>query len=333
MPSDSDLWDRARGEDRQAFADLFERHSQPIYNYCFRRVGNWASAEDLTSVAFLEAWRRRDVELPEGMVLPWLYGVATERVAECEPLSPALRAGARQGAGAGTDTRLQRGSGCTPRRRAADGRDPRPLRSAAERRARRLRSLRLVGSQLRGGVGRAERCRWAPCARGCRALELTCGNSEATSDIWTVEPSTWRTPDDVRATTRSTRTARRPTRGPEAASPEPRSTGSRPVAPGRTGGVRAGSASHSSRRRSSSLPARPFSITNRGAAEASAAEVRASITQGLSVPRNIRGAFTVETRPAQPHNQMRGLHEVQAAAPTASASSSVPTAASAPVDP
>ena len=80
MPSDSELWTRARGEDRQAFADLFERHAQAIYNYCFRRVGNWASAEDLTSVVFLEAWRRRSVELPEGMVLPWLYGVATNVV-------------------------------------------------------------------------------------------------------------------------------------------------------------------------------------------------------------------------------------------------------------
>jgi len=77
VPSDFDLWTRARGEDRQAFTDLFERHSQAIYNYCFWRGGNWASAEDLTSVVFLEAWRRRDVELPEGMVLPWLYGVAT----------------------------------------------------------------------------------------------------------------------------------------------------------------------------------------------------------------------------------------------------------------
>jgi RNA polymerase sigma-70 factor (ECF subfamily) len=80
VPSDSELWTRARGEDRQAFADLFERHAQAIYNYCFRRVGNWASAEDLTSVVFLEAWRRRSVELPEGMVLPWLYGVATNVV-------------------------------------------------------------------------------------------------------------------------------------------------------------------------------------------------------------------------------------------------------------
>jgi RNA polymerase sigma factor (sigma-70 family) len=81
MPfSDSELWDRSRRHDHDAFAELFDRHAKAIYNYCFRRVGNWASAEDLMSLVFLEAWRRRDVELPDGMVLPWLYGVATNVV-------------------------------------------------------------------------------------------------------------------------------------------------------------------------------------------------------------------------------------------------------------
>jgi RNA polymerase sigma-70 factor (ECF subfamily) len=78
--SDSELWDRSRGHDSDAFAELFERHGTAIYNYCFRRIGNWAGAEDLMSVVFLEAWRRRDVDLPDGMVLPWLYGVATNVV-------------------------------------------------------------------------------------------------------------------------------------------------------------------------------------------------------------------------------------------------------------
>jgi hypothetical protein len=37
-----------------------------------------------------------------------------------------------------------------------------------------------------------------------------------------------------------------------------------------------------------------------GATEASAADVRTSLTQGLSTPRNLRGAFSVQTRPARP---------------------------------
>jgi RNA polymerase sigma factor (sigma-70 family) len=77
---DSVLWERSRAGSADAFAMLFERHAKPIYNYCFRRVGDWGAAEDLLSVAFLEAWRRRDKELPPGKVLPWLYGVATHVV-------------------------------------------------------------------------------------------------------------------------------------------------------------------------------------------------------------------------------------------------------------
>jgi RNA polymerase sigma factor (sigma-70 family) len=74
------LWWSARNGDAEAFATLFERHAKAIYNYCFRRVGDWSAAEDLLSVVFLEAWRRRDKELPPGKVLPWLYGIATNVV-------------------------------------------------------------------------------------------------------------------------------------------------------------------------------------------------------------------------------------------------------------
>jgi RNA polymerase sigma-70 factor (ECF subfamily) len=79
-PSDSELWLRVRGGDAEAFGVLFERHARTIYNYCFRRLGDWAAAEDLVSVVFLEAWRRRDQALPPGKVVPWLYGIATNVV-------------------------------------------------------------------------------------------------------------------------------------------------------------------------------------------------------------------------------------------------------------
>ncbi|HUO69296.1 MAG TPA: RNA polymerase sigma factor [Solirubrobacteraceae bacterium] len=79
-PDDSALWERSRAGDREAFAVLFERHAKTIYNFCFRRVGDWSVAEDLVSVVFLEAWRRRAKELPPGKVLPWLYGIATNVV-------------------------------------------------------------------------------------------------------------------------------------------------------------------------------------------------------------------------------------------------------------
>jgi RNA polymerase sigma factor (sigma-70 family) len=79
-PSDADLWGRSRAGDRDAFGALFERYATLIYNYCFRRVGSWSTAEDLLSVVFLEAWRRREKELPPDKVLPWLYGIATNVV-------------------------------------------------------------------------------------------------------------------------------------------------------------------------------------------------------------------------------------------------------------
>ena len=79
-PSDAELWNRSRAGDRDAFGALFDRHAKAIYNYCFRRIGSWATAEDLLSVVFIEAWRRRDKDLPPAMVLPWLYGIATNVV-------------------------------------------------------------------------------------------------------------------------------------------------------------------------------------------------------------------------------------------------------------
>src|SRR5690606_11322289 len=56
--TDGDLWQKAAKGDPSAFGALFERHADAVYNHCFRRTGSWEAAEDLTSVVFLEAWRR-----------------------------------------------------------------------------------------------------------------------------------------------------------------------------------------------------------------------------------------------------------------------------------
>lgn len=78
--SDAALWLRSRRGDADAFGLLFERHAKAIYNYCFRRVGDWSGAEDLLSIVFFEAWRQRSRELPPDKVLPWFYGIATNVV-------------------------------------------------------------------------------------------------------------------------------------------------------------------------------------------------------------------------------------------------------------
>ena len=74
---DGELWSAFAHGDPDAFGSLFERHARTVCNYCFRRTGDWARAEDLTSVVFLECWRRRDVGLEVDKVLPWLLGIAT----------------------------------------------------------------------------------------------------------------------------------------------------------------------------------------------------------------------------------------------------------------
>ncbi|WP_433331575.1 RNA polymerase sigma factor [Spirillospora sp. CA-294931] len=75
--TDAELWRLAVEGEPQRFGTLFDRHARAVYNHCFRRTGDWSAAEDLTSVVFLEAWRRRDdVRLHGDSALPWLLGVA-----------------------------------------------------------------------------------------------------------------------------------------------------------------------------------------------------------------------------------------------------------------
>jgi RNA polymerase sigma factor (sigma-70 family) len=78
QPTDAELWRHAVEGEPDAFGTLFERHARTVYNYLFRRTADWDLAEDLTSVVFLEAWRKRErVRLEGEHALPWLLGVAT----------------------------------------------------------------------------------------------------------------------------------------------------------------------------------------------------------------------------------------------------------------
>ncbi|WP_158542848.1 RNA polymerase sigma factor [Phytoactinopolyspora halophila] len=78
-PSDKQLWSRARSGDPSAFGELFTRHSQTIYSFCFRLTASWKTAEDLTTIVFLEAWRRRDqTSVDSAMLVPWLLGIASQ---------------------------------------------------------------------------------------------------------------------------------------------------------------------------------------------------------------------------------------------------------------
>jgi RNA polymerase sigma-70 factor (ECF subfamily) len=78
VSTDEALWRRALDGSTDAWGELFLRHHQAVYNFCFRRTGQWSIAEDLTSAVFLEAWRcRKNTRLVHASALPWLYGIAT----------------------------------------------------------------------------------------------------------------------------------------------------------------------------------------------------------------------------------------------------------------
>ncbi|SEL72959.1 RNA polymerase sigma factor [Streptacidiphilus jiangxiensis] len=69
---------RIRAGDARAFADLFDAHAQAVYRHAVRSTADWATAEDVVSLTFLEAWRLRERVQPDGgSLLPWLLGIAT----------------------------------------------------------------------------------------------------------------------------------------------------------------------------------------------------------------------------------------------------------------
>jgi RNA polymerase sigma factor (sigma-70 family) len=72
---------RVRAGDEGAFGVLFREHGRAVYNHCFRLTADWTTADDCTSLVFLEAWRLREkVEAAGGSLLPWLLGIATHVV-------------------------------------------------------------------------------------------------------------------------------------------------------------------------------------------------------------------------------------------------------------
>ncbi|MET8585281.1 RNA polymerase sigma factor [Streptomyces collinus] len=69
---------RLRSGDPEAFGSIFDEHARTVHRYAVRVTGNWATAEDVVSLTFLEAWRLRGTVRPDGDgLLPWLLGIAT----------------------------------------------------------------------------------------------------------------------------------------------------------------------------------------------------------------------------------------------------------------
>jgi RNA polymerase sigma-70 factor (ECF subfamily) len=77
------LIQQAKKGDPAAFAEIYDRHQPAIYRYIFYRVGDAATAEDLTSEVFVRLVERIDRFTYRGRpLLAWLYTIARNLVAD-----------------------------------------------------------------------------------------------------------------------------------------------------------------------------------------------------------------------------------------------------------
>ncbi len=65
-----------KGDD-SAFESLMLQYQTPIYNLCYRTVGNQEDAADMTQEAFLKAWKYLSSFQFESSFSTWLYRLAT----------------------------------------------------------------------------------------------------------------------------------------------------------------------------------------------------------------------------------------------------------------
>lgn len=71
---EADLVEQARS-DREAFAALYRRHVDPVYRFCYRRLGSKEAAEDATSQVFAKAFAAFP-SFRGGSFQGWLFAIA-----------------------------------------------------------------------------------------------------------------------------------------------------------------------------------------------------------------------------------------------------------------
>ena len=67
--------------DPAAFAPLYQRYLDPVYRYCYRRLGSREAAEDATSLVFERAFRSLSA-FRGGSFRAWLFAIAHNAVTD-----------------------------------------------------------------------------------------------------------------------------------------------------------------------------------------------------------------------------------------------------------
>jgi RNA polymerase sigma-70 factor, ECF subfamily len=90
-PSDAELMARVREGDRQAFADLVDRHKDAVVSYLTRLTGDRDRAEDLGQETFLRLFRSAGDYREQGYLRAYLYRIAVNLVRSEERRERRLR--------------------------------------------------------------------------------------------------------------------------------------------------------------------------------------------------------------------------------------------------
>lgn len=63
------------------FEEIYDRHYQRIFNYCYKRIGNFETAKDITAQTFLKVYLNLNKFKFNGVpVISWIYKIATNEV-------------------------------------------------------------------------------------------------------------------------------------------------------------------------------------------------------------------------------------------------------------
>jgi RNA polymerase sigma-70 factor, ECF subfamily len=78
--ADEDLISLVQTGDAEAFAALYDRHSQAAYCLAYRMMGERQAAEDLAQEAFIKVWRRAgSYRAQKGSVRTWILSIVHNR--------------------------------------------------------------------------------------------------------------------------------------------------------------------------------------------------------------------------------------------------------------